>query len=297
MGARIHTGSSPERNPLFRRRLADNALVMIRLSALPLSLGAAAAALLFWRQSRALRDVRARERRRHVEGQESERRRIAREIHDGPIQELHSLMISVATPAGPDPAALQAQIEHVVDDLRAISEDLHPPALLPFGLSAAIEAHVHRVQERYPETAFELDLYPDGHELSPPFKLAVFRIAQEAISNAVRHAEAERVRVEVRLTREALRLRVADDGGGFDALRGGESGGAAVGGSGLTNMMARAEEVGGTLRVSPSQDGTTVELDLPLGKGDVGTRRVPARTTRATLSPSKRSSDEWGPNE
>ena len=283
MSAFPSTGASPERNPYPRRRLAENALAMFRLSVLPLSLGAAAVALVFRHQVRALRDSRARELRRHVEGQESERSRIAREIHDGPIQELHSLMLAVAAPGGSDPAAVQAQIEHVVDDLRAISEDLHPPALLPFGLSAAIEAHVDRVQERHPETAFELHLYPDGHELDAPSKLAAFRIAQEAVSNAVRHADAEHVRVEVRLNQQALHLRVADDGGGFDASQEEGPRGTTVGGFGLTNMRARAEEVGGALRVSPSRYGTTVEFDLPLGRGEMGSRRISARTTRAAL--------------
>ena len=255
---------------------------MLRLSALQLSLGAAAAALVLRRQLRALRESRARELHRHLEGQESERNRIAREIHDGPIQELHSLMIAVAAPHGPDLVALQTQIEGVVDDLRAISEDLHPPALLPFGLSAAIEAHVGRVQERHPKTTFELDLYPDSHELDAPLKLAAFRVAQEAISNAVRHADGEHVRVEVRLTPNILRLRVSDDGTGF-SLPKEEPGERPAGGFGLTNMRARAEEAGGALHVSPSPSGTVVELDLPLGRADVGHRRVPARTTRATL--------------
>jgi len=202
-----------------------------------------------------------------AEGQEKERKRLAREIHDGPVQELHGLHMQVralsASSGDRAPRELGDELMRVADELRAISADLHPPALREFGLAAALRSHVDRLQDRH-AVEVETEMGEDGPSVPETRALPLFRVAQEALNNAVQHGEAEHIELELQYTPETLRLRVRDDGVGFDppddltAL-------AESGSYGLMSMWERSKSLGADLHVESTPGaGTKVRLNCPL---------------------------------
>ena len=142
-----------------------------------------------------------------------------------------------------------------MDELRSVIVHLRPPALDDEGLAVALAKHVD-VLRRAHRHAIELDVA--GECVVPAaIETDVFRIAQEAISNALRHAGAARVEVRLRCADDALDLVVADDGIGFDA------GAARSRSLGLTTMAERARAIGGALEIESAPGaGTTVRLEV-----------------------------------
>jgi len=198
----------------------------------------------------------------------AERNRLALELHDAVSQKLFSLVLT-AEAAGTlldrdaDAAAARAQVAKVqesarsaLDELRSLIFELRPPDLARDGLCGALRKHVDVVRPLLPQ-AIELDLEADL-DVEPARAREILRIAQEALANALRHAEAEHVWVRLGAKDGRLVLEVRDDGVGFDPD-------AAVVRSrrlGLTSMEERAQRLGGrlTLRSEPGA-GTTVRLE------------------------------------
>jgi len=220
-------------------------------------------------------------RRRQAEAREAERSRLAREIHDGPLQDLHTLATGALSNGHADTGAptLDEGISGVAHELRAIAEGLRPPALGRFGLAAALGAHTTRFRERHPHVDLRLTLDddggPGGSRLSESARATLFRIAQEAMSNAVQHGNAQTIEVRLALVPSAsaprsVVLEVRDDGTGIgaapdlDALVG-------DGHFGLVGMYERAALLDGSLTIggAPSlagasgRAGTTVRLSAP----------------------------------
>ena len=201
-----------------------------------------------------------------------ERGRLARELHDAMSQSLFSLQLAADTaerllPADPAGAAAQLAIvrtlsARVATELRTTVEGLRPADLERDGLAAVLQAQLTLAGRAHGvDVELELDDPPD---LEPAAEHEVLRIAQEAVTNALRHAGASCVRVRLGATDESGRpeavLRVADDGRGFDpearAIRSRRLG--------LTSMHERAASLGGRLTItSTAGEGTTVELRVP----------------------------------
>ncbi|MEQ1854870.1 MAG: PAS domain S-box protein [Longimicrobiales bacterium] len=199
---------------------------------------------------------------------EEERQRIARELHDDTAQRLATLILRTRRlalePSADARAELLEQIrEEIVDaadGVKRMARGLRPPEIEELGLALAITAHVRSLREG---TSFvvETELGQVDQDLSVTAKLAMYRIVQEALSNARRHAGAERVRV--RLVREGAMVvaEVVDDGRGFLSSRAVEGGG----GLGLLGMRERATMIGGRLTVeSEPGRGTTVRVAVPV---------------------------------
>jgi signal transduction histidine kinase len=206
---------------------------------------------------------------RLVMAREEERRRLRRDLHDGlgPALASTSLKLGAARRLmGREPheadallAELEADIEATIGDIRRLVYGLRPPALDELGLVGAIRAHIAR-----------LHLGPSGRSLdvvvSVPVKLpslpaavevAAYRIAEEAITNVTRHADARTCHVQLSLENETLLLTIEDDGRGIPSQR--------PRGVGLFSMPERAQELGGTLEVESQQGaGTRVTARLPL---------------------------------
>ena len=194
-------------------------------------------------------------RRQLEDGRERERRHLAREIHDGPLQDLLALrMHLVASNGGPggkkagaeeQPDPLQAELRRAARGLRAMSADLRPPELDAGGLGPALRAQAARLRAQFPglDVSFKeptASQYED--ELPDRLRLALFRIGQEAMANAAQHAEASRVSVHLRRSDGGAVLEVADDGRGFEVPENGDfSGFAQEGHYGLLGMAERAE--------------------------------------------------------
>jgi two-component system sensor histidine kinase UhpB len=199
--------------------------------------------------------------RRSMLAEEAERRRVASDLHDEVGQSLTALVLRLGQAARqtrPDPAELEALVEVAEGTLahvRSVARRLRPEALDDLGLRSALLALRERL-ERASDTSLSVLIAGDVPELSPEDELVIYRVAQESLTNVLRHAEARNATVE--LTHEAgfAVLLVADDGRGFDL---------ADGGAGLRGMRERALLIGGTLDIdSRPGGGTRIRLAVPL---------------------------------
>ena len=205
-----------------------------------------------------------------VEIGERERQRWARELHDDALQGLAAIRISLAAALQSDAAGRELRVaqaaEETVDrlelqigELSRLINDLRPAALERLGLVGALEALAEESAARGGfRIATELEI--DG-ELSGEEERVVYRLAQEALNNVVKHADASAVQLGVGLSGSAARILVEDDGAGFDP---GEPGA----GRGLLGMSERVEILGGELDVrSAPGEGTRLEALVPVGAG------------------------------
>jgi len=190
-----------------------------------------------------------------VAAADAERRRWARELHDQTLQGLAGLRLLLATGDGDTTRAdALAIIDDEIRNLRAILADLRPAALDGHGLSDALESLVAR-QRREDGPQITLTVDPDSGEADATLLAEAFRIVQEALTNAVRHAEATSVAITVSCLDQGLAVQVRDDGRGFDPTLTG-------GGLGLVGMRERVQLAGGTLDLDTGPDGTTVAVVL-----------------------------------
>jgi signal transduction histidine kinase len=198
--------------------------------------------------------------RKVITAQEQERKRIARELHDETCQTITALKMKLAG-TGQDEA--QAMADRTLDELHRIIYDLRPSILDDLGLVAAIRWMAQRnLGPHGIQVRCEFDPLPD--HLPPEIEISVFRAVQEAVSNVVRHAKADKVLIEVAAEDHVLEIDVEDDGLGFDPE---EVGGPAASGRGLgiLGMHERMELIGGTAHVASSAGaGTRVTLRVPI---------------------------------
>jgi two-component system sensor histidine kinase UhpB len=153
--------------------------------------------------------------------------------------------------------ALAAQVHDSLDEIRRISRELRPEALDDLGLINALIALTSRVA-RQGGVRIERKLATDLPELSDELELVIYRVAQEALTNVLRHAEAERAMVSLARAGDELELRVEDDGVGMPTEPEGET-------IGLEGMQERALLAGGRLSIGPARDGgTLVVLRVPV---------------------------------
>ena len=218
-----------------------------------------------------LRDDLAQSRRRLVVAREEERRRLRRDLHDGLGPALAAIAMraeaaSVDLAIRPDDArrgleAIAGEARTAVADLRTLVEGLRPPSHDQLGLVGAIVDQAERLSSADRAAAGPLvtvEAQPQPlPELPAAVEVAAYRIAVEAVTNAVRHADARTCAVRITAA-ERLTVEVTDDGHGFhDPSR--------PGGTGLESMRERAEEVGGELWLAAAQPrGTVVRAELPL---------------------------------
>lgn len=196
--------------------------------------------------------------------QETERSRIAHELHDGVAQSAAALMRRLELAGDGDPVDLLAatdQARALVQELRRVIAGMRPPVLDDLGLVPALGQLAHEAGHE----GLEVELALDGAARPEPIiETALFRIAQEALNNAVAHA-GPGTRVTVRLDRGkagAWRLRVCDNGRGFDPVA--LSPGGSAGGLGLAYMRERIELLGGELKVDSAPGaGCTILAELP----------------------------------
>ena len=198
--------------------------------------------------------------RRALHAEEAERRRIAQDLHDQIGQSLTFLLIQLSRAsapgedAGDELAAAKETARAILEDTRTLSERLRPESLEDLGLVLALESLAARV-ERAGGVGVRSDLDRDLPELDEDTELVLLRVAQEALTNVLRHADATTVVLSLRRVDGGLRLEIRDDGGGTPD---GE-----LGGGGIRGMRERALSVGGALTVGDSPcGGTTVTLEV-----------------------------------
>ena len=194
-----------------------------------------------------------------LQAQEEERARVARDLHDEVNQSLTGLLLRLEAVREAAPPELEAELaetkalaNQAMRELLSLARQLRPSALDDLGLKAAIGGLVENLGLAGVETSFDAD--GDFFDLAPDRQLVVYRVAQEALSNAARHSEARHINVRLHGRGGGVELEVADDGRGFAFA-------VAEGGLGLAGMRERALLVGGELTIeSRPGEGTTVRL-------------------------------------
>lgn len=202
-----------------------------------------------------------------LKGQEEERRRIARELHDGLNQQVAVLAIQLGVfaqqaqangaPLGEDLRNLQKQAIDLSDQIRRISHRLHPSALEHLGIVVALKSHCAEFS-RLEGIRTEFAAQGDFGDLSQERALCLYRVAQECLANAARHSGAREVLLSLSRTGGDADLVVIDNGHGFDTSQRGK-------GLGLVSMEERVVLLGGCFEVrSEPGEGTRIQIRLPL---------------------------------
>ncbi len=203
---------------------------------------------------------------RVVQAQESERERIARELHDETGQALTAIGMGLRGVRDEIPAGdaadhlnhLEELTGHALNELQRLIAGLRPSHLDDLGLSAALRWYADEIEERAP-LAVRVEIEGDELPMSGLIRVGLFRVAQEALTNVVKHASADEAVVRVWYRVNEVQLEIVDDGVGFNAL------GADRPSWGLIGMQERVALMGGEFDLSSQQGlGTRVSVTVPL---------------------------------
>lgn len=224
-------------------------------------------------ERRRLEEARAELLHRTVKAQEAERQRIARELHDETGQTLTALGLGLrgmSSSIHTNPERAEEQAQHLeklavngLKELQRLVTGLHPPQLDDLGLLAALRWYISEIRGHYAIT-INLTSRGDDHQLPLETRIVLFRIAQEAITNIVRHAETDQAELHLECDPDQISLCIQDHGKGFNVQRA-MSGPAGAPCWGLMGMQERANLVGANLQIESSLDeGTRIFVTVPL---------------------------------
>lgn len=214
---------------------------------------------------------------RIIKAQEEERKRVAREIHDGPAQAMANVVLRVeiceklleinTETLKEELVGLKELVKDSLREVRKIIFDLRPMVLDDLGLIPALKRYIAEFQEMTELTIDFRALGSNQKRLGSALEIAIFRIIQEALTNVDKHAQADRVTVYVEQTKEQLNLRIRDDGRGFDSERviAGNSGDS----YGLIGIQERVELLDGSFKLSSAaRRGTDITVQIPLKRAE-----------------------------
>jgi signal transduction histidine kinase len=231
-------------------------------------------ALLIHRKRRRQAEVSLREMTgRLLQSQDEERRRIARDLHDGTAQHLSGIALTIGQvladfPPGHDRLRSLLQESHIgsreaLNEVRAVSYVLHPPILDGLGLVPALRWYLDGLQKR---TALSVDFEAPVEltDVTPEGERALFRIVQESMNNVLRHSGGTAITVILSHTEKEVTLKIEDNGHGMSTEELGQVEGAISLGVGIAGMRERVEQLDGTFKISSSSRGTRVSVSLPV---------------------------------
>jgi len=210
-----------------------------------------------------------------VGAQESERQRIARELHDATAQSLTAIALGIRgleNALESQAPELSRQMETIesfatsaLGDLRRLISDLRPPQLDDWGLVSAIRWYVQSFHQHHPQIQVELVVQREHARLPQEFETVIFRITQEALTNIAKHAHADHATITLQMNPAHLDLTVEDNGQGFDPGQVLDHNGQTTPGWGLLGIRERARLLGGSYQVgsAPGQ-GTRVQVHVPI---------------------------------
>jgi len=211
---------------------------------------------------------------RIIKAQEEERRRIAREMHDGPAQSMSNVILKAEIceklfeidleKAREELSALKEMVRACLKDVRRIIYDLRPMSIDDLGLSPTLQKYIDNFVN---ETGIRVDLMfieTDNKIKDSNIVLTVFRLVQECLNNVKKHACATQVTIQLEGTTKGLTVRIKDDGKGFDTARLSREPAHSDSGYGVIGMRERVELLGGSFSIeSKTGKGTTVRATLP----------------------------------
>jgi two-component system NarL family sensor kinase len=207
--------------------------------------------------------------------QDEERRRIARELHDGVGQLLAAMSMNASTlknessNLSPDGARCAEEnsklLKEVSAYIRTVSYLFHPPLLDEVGLHSALKWYIEGFAKRS-KIATELELPTDWERLPQDYELCLFRIAQECLTNIHRHSEGSSAVIRLLRSATEIRLEVSDDGKGLNKETQSRIASGETAGVGLRGMQERVRHLGGSIGIQSNGKGTTVTATLPLAE-------------------------------
>jgi len=209
--------------------------------------------------------------------EETERRRIARELHDGIGQALGAIKYGIENTLRSlekklDDSSVRplesiaAFAADTIEDVRRIVNDLHPSSLEDLGILATIRWFCRKFQTLYSEIRISTQLTVKEESIPQPLKTVLYRILQEALNNVVKHSRADRVNLRLECVDETLMFTIADNGAGLEGNAGPDSK-KSCGGFGLASMRERTEMTGGTFSIgSQTGEGTIIRAAWPQGR-------------------------------
>lgn len=205
-----------------------------------------------------------------IEAQEEERRRLSREIHDGPAQMLANVMLRSdlvdrtyrergVEEAMQEVKSVRALVRSALYEVRRIIYDLRPMALDDLGLIPTLKKYLATIEDYNNSIHISFASFGKERRLDTKYEVALFRLVQEAVQNAVKHAEPKEIKVKVELKSNAVMIVVKDDGKGFDTTQKKEKS------FGLVGMRERVDMLDGELNIDSSLgEGTIVTIHLPI---------------------------------
>ena len=203
--------------------------------------------------------------------QDEERRRIARDLHDSVGQLLAALSMNIARVTGeshklsPDIAKLVTEnaslVNQITNEIRTISHLLHPPLLDEVGLPSALRWYTDGFSQRS-NIQTTLDIPQQFQRLSPETEIAIFRLVQEGLTNIHRHSGSSSCSIKIVQDADRLRIEVKDSGRGIPKSK--QLTLISSGGVGLRGMQERIRQLGGTLEIKSSPNGTVIAATLPV---------------------------------
>ncbi|WP_227394316.1 sensor histidine kinase [Jeotgalibacillus aurantiacus] len=205
-----------------------------------------------------------------IEAQEEERKRLSREIHDGPAQMMANVLMRsdlierVYKEKGAEEAiaeikSLKKNVRAALSEVRRIIYDLRPMALDDLGLIPTLRKYLSSIEEYSNGTKLSFTQVGEDSRLDAKYEVSLFRLIQESVQNAIKHAEAKEVAVKVEIRRDSITAVIKDDGKGFDPTE------KKQGSFGLVGMKERVELIAGKLTVNSNPGkGTTIIIQVPL---------------------------------
>ena len=196
-----------------------------------------------------------------IEGQEKERSRLSKELHDGvgPLMTTLRMQIQSSKLSSKLKSELLTHFDGTIDEIRRISNNLMPSVLEDFGVGEAIGNLIDQLKTSDAISfRFKNDMNPDS-TVNKTVQITLYRIAQEAINNAIRHSKCSEVRVSISEFDEYIGLFVSDNGIGFDTDQ-------HFSGNGIRNMKERIKLVKGALSLVSDNAGTKIEIEIPLNE-------------------------------
>ncbi|MGR9048789.1 sensor histidine kinase [Halobacillus faecis] len=205
-----------------------------------------------------------------IEAQEEERRRLSREIHDGPAQMLANVMLRSdlvdrtyrergVEEAMQEVKSVRALVRSALYEVRRIIYDLRPMALDDLGLIPTLKKYLATIEDYNKSIHISFASFGKERRLDTKYEVALFRLVQEAVQNAVKHADPKEIKVKVELKSNAVMIVVKDDGKGFDTTQKKEKS------FGLVGMRERVDMLDGELNIDSSVgEGTIVTIHLPI---------------------------------
>lgn len=194
-----------------------------------------------------------------IEGEEKERFRIAKELHDGVNGDLSAIKYKLSSLLEMNNKVIKEAITMIDDSckqVRAISHNLVPPSLEKFNLVEAAEEYCNNLNEINTDVEFTFQHLGDALDVSKKAEVNVFRIIQELITNSIKHADASSINVQISCYNNSVQLSIEDDGKGFDKDK------VESGGIGLSNVQSRIDYLQATVDFISNKNGTSYTIDI-----------------------------------